>query len=312
MMCRKSDRLAEKDQAFRIQAVNHLLQESVKLAEKQISELKSINDKIDSQARISTVMMSYLRSGISSLTQVRTIVIEIRNSLVSIQNLIISQQYIARGIDFHWKQAPVIMELATGKQIPLPLELVNSWDMLDTILTEIFRQHPAQSKIKRKEFAIEQGSTGQEISRSLKLDLAFRPGEKVDMAMVFTDESTSNSCPRCQCSSTGSINDRAQCKECGMWFQRIVKVQQFDNFNSNSKDHPQFQPHAQHEEYNLVQPRKLNVTVLNPGDFKRVRLMQSPFELDPRVHQETELHIKFDQGINYVAERKASKYLFIG
>jgi len=123
------------------------------------------------------------------------------------------------------------------------------------------------------------------------------------MAMVFVDQTASNSCPRCQCSSVGLTNDRAQCKECGMWFQRIVKVQQFDNIDSNFKDHPQFQPHAQHEEYNLVQPRKLNDIVLNPGDFKRVRLMQSLFELDPRVHEETGLPIDFDiTTINYITE----------
>jgi hypothetical protein len=34
-----------------------------------------------------------------------------------------------RGLDTHWKQAPVTLEDALGNVIPIPLELVNSWDV---------------------------------------------------------------------------------------------------------------------------------------------------------------------------------------
>jgi hypothetical protein len=34
-----------------------------------------------------------------------------------------------RGLDTHWKQAPVTLEDALGNLIPIPLELINSWDV---------------------------------------------------------------------------------------------------------------------------------------------------------------------------------------
>jgi len=63
--------------------------------------------------------------------------------------------------------------------------------MLGTILLELFKEHPAQKKIQRKEFSLERGNTGREISRIWALDMAFQPGEKVDMAMIFSEISVS-------------------------------------------------------------------------------------------------------------------------
>ena len=256
---RKSDRLAEKDQIFRVQAVNHLLQESVILAEEQISELRVIKDKIDSQAQISTVILGTLRSGICSLTQVRTIIVEIRNALELFQNLVISQQSVPSGIDSHWKQAPITMELATGKQIPVPLELVTSWDILDTILSELFKKHPAHDKIQRKEFAIEHGSTGREISREWAFDMAFRPGEKVDMAMTFVYIGlTYDKCPNCRVKySPVTAESRIKCKSCGIWFQQIVETYQIDQLMVKQKS--LFGSH--------ILPKTPNEHMLDPKEF---------------------------------------------
>jgi len=62
--------------------------------------------------------LSILRDGISSFAQATAVTIEIRNVLELFQNLVISQQSIPKGIDACWNQAPVTLELATGKQIP--------------------------------------------------------------------------------------------------------------------------------------------------------------------------------------------------
>jgi len=44
------------------------------------------------------------------------------------------QQSTPRGLGTHWKQAPVTLEDALGFLIPLPLELVNSWEVGAPIL----------------------------------------------------------------------------------------------------------------------------------------------------------------------------------
>lgn len=66
-LSRKSNKLAESTQAFRVQAVHCKLQESIKLAEEQASKLKVIDEKMDSQAKASDLILSTVRSGITSL-----------------------------------------------------------------------------------------------------------------------------------------------------------------------------------------------------------------------------------------------------
>ena len=40
-----------------------------------------------------------------------------------------------RGLNTHWKQAPVTLEDALGNVIPIPLELVNSWEVRFNVAT---------------------------------------------------------------------------------------------------------------------------------------------------------------------------------
>lgn len=119
------------------------------------------------------------------------------------------------------------LELATGREIPIPLEWVNSWDMFDTILSGLFKNQPAaQRKIQRKEFAIEEADTGRDVNRTWELDMSFRPGQKVDMSMIFpANDSNVNTCPRCKTVSTASGEVRTQCVSCKMYeLPRLVRL----------------------------------------------------------------------------------------
>jgi hypothetical protein len=42
---------------------------------------------------------------------------------------LLSEQDMPRGLETHWKQAPVTLEDALGFVYPIPLELVNSWEV---------------------------------------------------------------------------------------------------------------------------------------------------------------------------------------
>jgi hypothetical protein len=66
-------------------------------------------------------------------TQVRSIAIDMRNMLSLLHNSIVVQQAAPRCLGGHWKQAPVTLEDALGFMIPIPLELVNSWDVCVSI-----------------------------------------------------------------------------------------------------------------------------------------------------------------------------------
>ncbi len=52
------------------------------------------------------------------------------NSVLSLlRNHIVSQQAAPRGLGTHWQQAPVTLEDALGFMVPIPLELVNTWEV---------------------------------------------------------------------------------------------------------------------------------------------------------------------------------------
>ena len=58
--------------------------------------------------------------------------IDIKNILCLFQSNILSQQATPRGLGTGWQQDPVTLEDALGFRIPLPLELVNSWEVNTT------------------------------------------------------------------------------------------------------------------------------------------------------------------------------------
>lgn len=70
--------------------------------------------------------------------------------------------------------------------------------MFDTILTKRFEKHPGHSKMLRREFAIEEGNSGREVSRKSDFILCLHPGQKINMSMIFKEKAAnSNHCPRC-------------------------------------------------------------------------------------------------------------------
>lgn len=62
-MDRTSNRLAEASQRVRVELVHGLLQESIKLAEEQMSRLKIMDEKLDSQAKSSDLILTTMRNG---------------------------------------------------------------------------------------------------------------------------------------------------------------------------------------------------------------------------------------------------------
>jgi hypothetical protein len=83
--------------------------------------------------------------------------------------------------------------------------------ILDLILQERFEERPGHQKVLKGEFAIEEGITGQDISRENEFSMCFRPGQKIDMSMIFSDlDASSNHCPRCGAKSEASAEARTQ------------------------------------------------------------------------------------------------------
>lgn len=83
--------------------------------------------------------------------------------------------------------------------------------MFDMILRKRFEKRHGHQKVLKGEFAIEEGATGKDVSREHEFCMSFRPGQKIDMSMVFLDlNGASNYCPRCGTQSEASAEIRTQ------------------------------------------------------------------------------------------------------
>jgi hypothetical protein len=107
------------------------------------------------------------------------------------------------------------LEDAHGMLLPLPLELVVSWQvrkhfitataltkqflqMLDSILLGHFRAVIGEKKVQNQEFEIEDSMARSILSRKDPWSQICRPGRKIEMSMIFKDVSkTSVVCPKC-------------------------------------------------------------------------------------------------------------------
>ncbi len=83
--------------------------------------------------------------------------------------------------------------------------------MLDTILIKRFEKRSGHQKVLKGEYVIEEGITGKDVSRENELSMCLRPGQKIDMSMIFSDlDGNSNHCPRCFTKSKASSETRTQ------------------------------------------------------------------------------------------------------
>lgn len=83
--------------------------------------------------------------------------------------------------------------------------------VFDSYLALYFQARPGRGKVLRKEYSIEESFTGKSFDRSRQWQMAYRPGLKVDMSMIFrTEYSTDTSCPRCQTVVSGPNTSKLQ------------------------------------------------------------------------------------------------------
>jgi len=67
MASRKSNKLDSTAQTVRVHLVHSLLQESIRRAEEQMSKLKIMDEKLDSQVKTSELILSSVKSGVTYL-----------------------------------------------------------------------------------------------------------------------------------------------------------------------------------------------------------------------------------------------------
>ncbi len=108
------------------------------------------------------------------------------------------QTRVPREFEPCWIQEPLILTDAIGRVAPVHLELINSWEVLESVLAARFRNIPGEKKIKQKEYALQDRGSLRDLERSTPFEACFMPGGRVDMTMIFQGrQGPRNSCPGC-------------------------------------------------------------------------------------------------------------------
>lgn len=109
-------------------------------------------------------------------------------------------------------QEPFLLEDAIGREAPVHLQFINSWDAFYAVLEARFRDLQGYNKVKRKEFVLQERATRRDISRAGSWEGSFLPGQRVDMSITFTEtrQNVELSCPRCQTANRNSSGQSTQ------------------------------------------------------------------------------------------------------
>ena len=146
--------------------------------------------------------------------------------------------------------------------------------------------------VQRKDYTLEEGSTGRDLNKDLPLYCCLRRGMKVYMSMIFqSTEVVVGACPRCHTvtDSPQDVNIQwympqkpqkyvltvpSQMEDCGMWFRvqkQVIKTPHMDPTSRGGDNRPDETPVRQETTAVASMP-------VTPGDFQRVRLL-SHYEL---------------------------------
>lgn len=123
-------------------------------------------------------------------------------AVVAIQRVLPSQ------LERSMFREPFILEDAIGRISTVHMDFITSWEAFDAVMRLRFQEFQGFKKVQENEYVLQEHSTGREIKRTRGWEVAFMPGQRVNMSLVFVgkaknpEEILSTSCPNCQSTST--------------------------------------------------------------------------------------------------------------
>ena len=125
-------------------------------------------------------------------------------------------------------QQPVVLLDCFGKKAPFHLEFVDSLDCFMAVLKVRFAQAGVKesgvAKLENHEFSIQETHRKRFLDLTKPWDTIFRPGQQVDMSMVFHRFACPPStCPGCMETNQGE-SEQVDCQGCGLSYQSFQAI----------------------------------------------------------------------------------------
>lgn len=202
--------------------------------------------------------------------------------------LTILMSQLARGLPPQIKhQDPVTVIDARNRPIPFFLDTIGSVKLFTEVLKEKFKDLGLE-KIKRGEWYLEDHYTGQILNLTKPWESLIRPGQLLDMTMVFRGRNISSTqCPACCSTNFGDPKTQVTCHMCALTYRRIEEIQEIPVLKEDSQPQPrtavpQATPKGEHKVLApLPRPRPLKPQSDDDdiSHYSRVQIIDTSFQI---------------------------------
>ncbi|KAJ6789712.1 hypothetical protein PWT90_00576 [Aphanocladium album] len=196
--------LARIDQVQQLCQTNHqqVLQRLAEQHEKSIEppaeSLGLIKRQLDAIETTSRTSMSMIGDVLQGVLQIKNLVFSLSKTVVNLQ-IMASHTHCMRGLD-PTKELPVILEDALGRPLEIPAQWLDTleWNALNVLLVGYFRGKKGRDMVQRRQYTLEDGSSGKDINFDVPPSQSLRRGMKIYMSMAFIKRNIRvGACPRC-------------------------------------------------------------------------------------------------------------------
>ncbi|KAJ4186645.1 hypothetical protein NW759_016934 [Fusarium solani] len=183
----------------------------------------SANECMNSLSQITTGITSFCGQGNELLQMTATV---LRTNIQIFHAVLDLQAWIRQIPGQVQHQQPVLFLDALGRRQQFHLDFIQSADALRAVLRDNFkRAGVGVRKIDRGEFVLYDRFRHADIDLSQAWERCFRPGQTVEMSMIFSSWDQESSCPTCGQISDKNADEEVECSNCGMTFRRIAEVE---------------------------------------------------------------------------------------
>ncbi|UPK95737.1 hypothetical protein LCI18_006672 [Fusarium solani-melongenae] len=132
------------------------------------------------------------------MLEVKALLFQMSQTVINLQ-VMASHSMFLRPLD-PTKELPVILEDALGNELPIPAQWLDSleWEVLYGLLNGHFKGRNGYDMVLKREYALEESSSGRDLDMDRPLHFCLRRGMKINMSMIFNASTVvTGACPRC-------------------------------------------------------------------------------------------------------------------
>ncbi|KAF2730640.1 hypothetical protein EJ04DRAFT_555303 [Polyplosphaeria fusca] len=199
--------------------------------------LDHLEETAERQTELLNRIYNCIGSVSSAIVPIASAALDVPTMLAKIYAELLAQRAVARSLN-PYAQNSALVEDALGWTFQIPLEVVVSWNTLHSILLDRFANSPGRRLVKGRRYVMRDDLNGMELRQNMSLNLVLRPGQKINMCMVyFSAQQQMMVCPKCKASTFYANDTDFTCLEpkCGMQIQRIEEIVDVENIEESLK-----------------------------------------------------------------------------